>query len=273
MRPNAVSITVAMVMLIGCASQVLHSQDLALIQQSVEALQQDDWDRAEAVANVAMEINPTNGQAAYLLALVHEHHGMLTEAERMYRYIIKLDTKATVPAGIAHQGPSRKLMDIARQKLNLPETTTAKQPLNPPKDKDSDRDGIADAQDQCADTPAGAKADDVGCWTLQGLFDSGRSEIKPQVYSHLNDVVELLRQAPRMRIEIQGHTDSRGTYRHNLRLSNVRAQAVKQYLMSQGIAAKRLVATGYGPNRPMGSNDTPAGRSKNRRIEFRVLDE
>jgi OOP family OmpA-OmpF porin len=190
----------------------------------------------------------------------------------MYRRIIKLNTDDKIPPGLVRHGSGQPLAKVARKKLGLSAAAAAKKQKTTVAPMDSDGDGVINTEDRCAETPAGAKVDPSGCWTLQGLFKSGKSQIQPHALSKLDDVVVLLKANPLMRIEIQGHTDSSGTYRHNLRLSRVRAQAVVQYLIRKGIAAERLTATGYGPNRPRGSNSTAEGRARNRRIEFRVLD-
>jgi OOP family OmpA-OmpF porin len=190
----------------------------------------------------------------------------------MYRRIIKLNADDTIPNGLVQRGTEQTLAVVARKKLGMSATAATKKQKKPLALADSDGDGVMNTEDRCAETPAGAKVDPTGCWTLQGLFKSGKSQIQPQALPKLDDVIALLKANPQMRIEIQGHTDSSGTYRHNLRLSRVRAQAVVQYLRRKGIAAERLTATGYGPNRPRGSNNTAEGRARNRRIEFRVLD-
>lgn len=265
-------IALIVLMLVGCASQTYHSQEQSLIHQSVQALLRSDWDRAEVAAGVALEINPDNAQAVYIMALVHEHYGQSAEANGMYRRIIKLNTDDKIPTGLVRHGSGQPLAKVARKKLGLSAAAAAKKQKTTVAPMDSDGDGVINTEDRCAETPAGAKVDPSGCWTLQGLFKSGKSQIQPQALSKLDDVVVLLKANPLMRIEIQGHTDSSGTYRHNLRLSRVRAQAVVQYLGRKGIAAERLTATGYGPNRPRGSNATAEGRARNRRIELRVLD-
>ena len=72
---------------------------------------------------------------------------------------------------------------------------------------------------------------------------------------------------------IYGHTDSRGPTAMNMKLSKDRAAAVVKYIASQGIAADRLESEGYGPDKPIDTNDTPEGRAKNRRVEFIILEE
>ncbi len=272
MKRQAVWIALTALMLVGCISQTYQSQEQSLIQQSVQAMLQNDWDRAEAVAGVALDINPKNAQAAYMLALVHEHYGQTAAANRMYRLIVRLDTDEMIPTGLVQHGTELPLVNVAREKLGLSDAATAKKPETLLEPVDTDGDGVSNSDDRCAETPDGAKVDEFGCWTLQGLFASGKSRIQSQALPKLDDVVALLKANPQMRIEIQGHTDSSGTYRHNLRLSRVRAQAVVDYLRRKGITLDRLTATGYGPNRPRGSNNTSEGRAMNRRIEFRALD-
>ena len=74
-----------------------------------------------------------------------------------------------------------------------------------------------------------------------------------------------------MRIEIGGHTDSKGSDSYNLRLSENRAKAVYDYLILKGISEKRLQYKGYGKNKPIDTNDTEEGRANNRRVEFQIL--
>jgi outer membrane protein OmpA-like peptidoglycan-associated protein len=269
---HTVRIALIVLMLVGCASQTYQGQEQSLIQQCVQALLNNDWNRAEAVASVALEINQDNAQAAYVMALVHEHYGQTAAANRLYRDIIKLNTDDMIPAGLVQRGSEQPLAEVARKKLGMSATAAYEKQKKPLIPADSDGDGVMNTEDRCAETPPGVIVDPTGCWTLQGLFKSGKSQIQSQALPKLNDVVAVLKANPRMRLEIQGHTDSSGTYRHNLRLSRVRAQAVVKYLRQKGIAAERLTATGYGPNRPRGPNDTAEGRAKNRRIEFRVLD-
>ncbi|MCA2005609.1 MAG: OmpA family protein, partial [Ignavibacterium sp.] len=73
---------------------------------------------------------------------------------------------------------------------------------------------------------------------------------------------------PEIVVEIGGHTDLTGMYKKNIELSQKRANSVKDWLVRHGIDAGRIIAKGYGPDKPIASNDTPEGRQKNRRIEF-----
>jgi len=134
---------------------------------------------------------------------------------------------------------------------------------------DSDGDGVPDDQDQCPNTPRGAKVDERGCWVLSGLnFDTDKSDIKPEFNGLLDDVAAVLNNNPSVRIRVDGHTDSRGSDAYNQGLSERRAQAVQAALGQRGIAADRLSAQGFGERKPAASNATSQGRYQNRRVEL-----
>jgi len=106
---------------------------------------------------------------------------------------------------------------------------------------------------------------------LKGVnFKVGSAELSKESYEILDEAVATLVYYPELNIEIQGHTDSTGSLKLNNQLSLDRANAVKNYLVSKGIEAGRLTTKGYGPERPIASNNTPQGRAENRRIEFHV---
>jgi outer membrane protein OmpA-like peptidoglycan-associated protein len=150
---------------------------------------------------------------------------------------------------------------------------------------DSDGDGVEDSRDKCPGTAAGVPADASGCpivipkmegprtVTLRGVtFMSGRDELSPSSLVVLDEVAKQLVAVPELKIEIAGHTDSKGTRIRNIRLSLARAEAVRAYLVMQGVPAERLTARGYGPDKPVASNAGPNGRAMNRRVELRRLD-
>jgi outer membrane protein OmpA-like peptidoglycan-associated protein len=109
--------------------------------------------------------------------------------------------------------------------------------------------------------------------TLSGgvLFTSGKSELLPAAQLKLNDVAKaLIEQDPDSKMVVEGHTDSQGSAAANQELSQRRAQAVRDYLVSRGIAADRVTAQGFGPTRAVGENTSPEGRANNRRVEIIV---
>ena len=102
------------------------------------------------------------------------------------------------------------------------------------------------------------------------FFDTDKWELKPESEVELKKLVVLLKDNPNMKIEIAGHTDNIGSREHNLTLSENRAKAVCDYLVSKGISRGRLTYKGYGFDKPIGTNDTEEGRALNRRTEFTI---
>lgn len=103
-------------------------------------------------------------------------------------------------------------------------------------------------------------------------FDFDKSTLLQQSYNTLRDLLNILESNPKMIIEVRGHTDNMGTTEYNQKLSEERAGAVVEYLILKGINQKRLRYTGYGESHPIESNNTPEGRSINRRVEIKILD-
>jgi outer membrane protein OmpA-like peptidoglycan-associated protein len=109
-------------------------------------------------------------------------------------------------------------------------------------------------------------------FVLEGVtFDSGKATIRDESYAQLDGVVEYMTAKQRAQIEISGHTDNAGNPKANKLLSEKRAQACRDYLVSKGIEASRVRAVGYGDERPIASNDSEEGRKQNRRIEATEL--
>ena len=108
---------------------------------------------------------------------------------------------------------------------------------------------------------------------LQNIyFDTGKATIKPESYPILDRVAEFLKANPKAIVEIQGHTDSVGSASYNMRLSQARAEAVRNYLITyHHIDPSRLIAKGYGETMPIADNTTREGRAMNRRVEFKII--
>ena len=134
---------------------------------------------------------------------------------------------------------------------------------------DSDRDGVSDHADECPGTPRGAIVDHRGCWVVKGVkFDYKKWDVKPQFNTNLDNIIDLLKRTPSLKIRVEGHTDNIGSKKYNLELSNKRAQAIKDYLVGNGIDQSRITSIGYGLSRPIAGNDTKEGRALNRRAEL-----
>jgi OOP family OmpA-OmpF porin len=104
------------------------------------------------------------------------------------------------------------------------------------------------------------------------FFDFDKSDLKTASYAELKRVLELLKKNKISKIEISGHTDSKGNDEYNLSLSKRRAKSVYNYFKSNSITESKMVSTGYGETKPKDSNDTTEGRSNNRRVEFKILE-
>jgi OOP family OmpA-OmpF porin len=160
---------------------------------------------------------------------------------------------------------------------------------------DEDGDGVADKFDKCPGTTSGVVVDGAGCPlvapapivrekviitesdrkvvadAIRNLeFDVNKSTIRAKSYPTLNRVADLLK-TKNFSLKLAGHTDSQGSDALNMALSKDRAESIKAYLVSQGVNASRVEATGYGESQPIASNKTAAGRQKNRRVEFTLF--
>jgi outer membrane protein OmpA-like peptidoglycan-associated protein len=149
-------------------------------------------------------------------------------------------------------------------------------PLNP----DTDSDKVIDGEDKCP-LQAGIK-ENGGCpvmekpkkgqrIVLEGIyFDFNKATIKPESEPALQKALQTLVFFPDITVEIGGHTDNKGGKKYNQKLSEQRAQSVKDWLVAHGVAANRTTVKGYGMDKPIASNKTEDGRAKNRRIEYLI---
>ena len=120
-----------------------------------------------------------------------------------------------------------------------------------------------------AAAPLAAAAPAPKTLTLEGVnFDFDKSFIRQDDVTNLDQDVATLKEWGNVKVEVAGHTDSIGTDKYNMGLSLRRANAVRDYLISKGIAAENLTAKGYGESQPVADNQTAAGRFKNRRVEL-----
>jgi outer membrane protein OmpA-like peptidoglycan-associated protein len=176
---------------------------------------------------------------------------------------------------------------------------------------DEDSDGVLDGLDRCPRTPIGATVNSSGCavgqspsrapapaapspsvapprpsaprtldlppargstTVLEGVtFESGSARLQVGSYVELDSIATVLLSNPNMKVEIGSHTDNVGTPAENLRLSSLRAEAVRNYLVAKGVPFQQMVARGYGATIPRTLDTTPRGRALNRRVEIRPL--
>ena len=155
---------------------------------------------------------------------------------------------------------------------------------------DSDKDGVCDGVDVCPNTPEGLGVDahgcpievnekeiqllDTGMIRLENIeFETRKAVLRPAAIPRIEEAGRVLQQYPQLRVEIGGHTDNRGTRALNDTLSESRARAVLEHLKEKftSIPADQYTTKGYGFSRPIAPNATDAGRARNRRVEFKVL--
>ena len=146
---------------------------------------------------------------------------------------------------------------------------------------DTDKDGVNDEEDKCSSRPG--PASNMGCPEIAKeviekinfaakniFFATGSSKLLPKSFKSLNEVATLLAADQTLMIQIDGHTDNTGKVDKNKTLSEARANSVKAYLVSKGLAESRATTAGYGDTKPVADNKTAAGRAKNRRTEMTV---
>lgn len=141
---------------------------------------------------------------------------------------------------------------------------------------DSDGDGVIDAQDNCPNTPKGDKVDVHGCTIKDEInlprvhFATDSAVLTADSSAELDDAVATLKKYPELVVEVRGHTDDRGTRKHNQVLSQKRAESVETYLRDHGVTNK-LSARGFGEDMPIADNKTEDGRQQNRRVTLKLL--
>jgi outer membrane protein OmpA-like peptidoglycan-associated protein len=151
-------------------------------------------------------------------------------------------------------------------------------------DPDNDKDSVLDKDDKCPNEP-GVPPD--GCPQKYKLvvvtekkielkqtvfFDFNKATIRSVSFPLLDEVAQALKDHPKIKVEVQGHTDSVGNDAFNLKLSQKRAESVRNYLIKKGISSDRMDPKGYGENVPIADNRTKAGRDQNRRVEFVITE-
>jgi outer membrane protein OmpA-like peptidoglycan-associated protein len=143
-----------------------------------------------------------------------------------------------------------------------------RQPPAPPVDTSAARPPQPQAQTQ----PSGQAIASGQAMVLEGVTFSTRSaRLQTAAYVELDSIAKVLAANPNLRVEIGGHTDEAGTPADNMHLSNLRAEAVRNYLVAKGVPFQQMVARGYGASMPRTPDTTPRGRAANRRVEIRPI--
>ncbi|QTD38716.1 OmpA family protein [Polaribacter batillariae] len=202
----------------------------------------------------------------------------------------ELDIEPNTPAGVMVYGNGKA---VDSDKDGLPDYKD-KCPLEYgpesnegcPLNVDTDGDGVMDGKDLCPNTPGvvenrGCPKQDkaeptnvtqqIGLLAASIYFDTNSDKIKNISFATIDKIIALMKKVPDVKFVIEGHTDDRNSDRYNLYLSQRRANAVKKYMIQQGISSNNLESKGYGESRPKFSNDNPGGRQLNRRVEIKPV--
>ena len=184
-----------------------------------------------------------------------------------------------------------EVLDVVDKCPNDPEDRDGFEDIDGCPDPDNDADGFLDPDDKCPNDPEDfdGDRDDDGCpeedeyktivvtktrieLKQKIYFKTAKARILPRSYGLLNEVVDALGNRKDLKVRIEGHTDSRGTIARNQKLSERRANSVKNYLTEAGVDLHRLQAVGFGEEIPVDTNANRAGRARNRRVEFHIVE-
>jgi outer membrane protein OmpA-like peptidoglycan-associated protein len=181
------------------------------------------------------------------------------------------------------------LLDDKDKCPNQPEDFDKFQDTDGCPEPDNDGDGIPDVKDKCPDEAEDYDGDQDGdgCPDLYEnivvkedkielkqkiFFAFNKAKIMPQSFPLLEEVAKAMADFPTLKVRIEGHTDAKGSDKYNKKLSDDRAKSVRTFLIEHGVAPDRMVAIGYGEERPIADNDTPEGQDMNRRVEFFIIE-
>jgi outer membrane protein OmpA-like peptidoglycan-associated protein len=239
--------------------EAYQAEQRALAQQRESAAL--DRARAEEATRKLAEIERLQAETARIAA---ERDKALAEAARQ-----SAEAQAQQARALAAQMERDK---AAAEAARLAAETQAQQARTAAEQADRERASLRDQLrqqlNQVLETRESARGLIVNLSDV--LFDTGSATLKPATREKLARVAGILLSQPELKLQIEGHTDSVGEEFYNQRLSENRATSVRAYLVSQGIPASAVGTAGFGEGQPVASNDTPAGRQQNRRVELIV---
>jgi iron complex outermembrane recepter protein len=223
----------------------------------------NDWEAALFVNNIADEnaqlgLDQERGRVARV--------GYLVNQPRTYGISFRKDFGHDEPAAAPPPPPP-------------PPPPAPPPPPPPPPPGDQDKDGVTDDKDRCPNTTPGVAVDDIGCFrevTLRGLlFDTESSAVSAEDGNRIDQAIAQYKTLPddveaQTRIVIEGHTDNTGSEAYNQDLSERRANAVKAWVVSQGVNPAQITVVGKGESEPSDDNSTKEGRQNNRRVVIRA---
>ena len=236
---------------------------------AVESCNAEIIDLKSKLANIDAEKNKS---LAALEASKSELNGLKESCKKLGAANDDLSKKL---ADATADGDKDGVLDHSDKCLNSPAGSEVNAQGCPNID-DADKDGVADAADMCPSTSAGSKVNEFGCGsteniTLEGVnFITGSANLTTESLPVINAAAATIKKNPSLKLEISGHTDNQGGSALNESLSQRRANSVMIELIKQGVEASRLVAKGYGDQKPIADNNTAEGRKSNRRVELKI---
>jgi outer membrane protein OmpA-like peptidoglycan-associated protein len=256
------AISLSVLLLSSCATSSKIPPEVSAVRSKLSVLQSDPqlasrapvaFKEAEAAVQAAEKV-PKDESYLDHLVWVADHKIDIAAAQAQTRYL----------------EDQRKELADAREKARLDSRT--READSAKADAEQARRQAEELQRQIAEL--NAKSTERGLVVTLGdvLFETGKSDLKAGAVANISKLAAFLTQYPDRTVAIEGHTDSVGNEDYNLGLSQRRANAVQQYLISQGIASNRVTATGKGENFPVASNETSSGRQMNRRVEVIISD-
>lgn len=250
----AVGLVLIVASLAGCASTPAHSSQLDEARAEVQALSQEPL--AQQVAADDLRAGQSRLQEAETML---QQRKPISDVDHL-AYLAQRHAQA----GEARVEAARANQDVARARDERTRILLSARA----REAESTKEQLAQAQQQLADLKA--KQTERGAVLTLGdvLFDTGGSSLKPGAGLALDRLASYLKAHPQTKILIEGHTDSRGSDEYNDALSERRADAVENALASRGVSADAMRAVGRGKSFPVATNDTPAGRQQNRRVEI-----
>jgi outer membrane protein OmpA-like peptidoglycan-associated protein len=244
-----------------------------------------DTDNSAPVLGLGAEYGLKNGVGIRGEVTRFDSDAAMVSIGAIYRFGLSPSQIGTVIATAAEPALKTKPTHTTQGSDNLPVATTRHLPSSglamqtwAPRitQYDDDGDGVNNKIDRCAESSPNSTVGSDGC----GLFDATLSDVvfkpgsiwlTPKARGQLDRLVETLLAFPEARIQVRAHTDNQGPADNNMSLSERRAESVVEYLQSRGIAELQLEALGLGETQPMDSNETAAGRKRNRRVEIATL--
>jgi OOP family OmpA-OmpF porin len=233
---------------------------------------------AEGGAGVLLDLGPkigsTRWQARAELKYQHEFSDMTAVRQDVGDVVASLGVQYSF--GISNPPPPAPPASPPPPPTAAAAPPPPPPPPPPPVDGDDDHDGVPNSRDRCPNTPRGDKVDEFGCTIqpeikLEGVnFATNSADLIPESDYVLQIAVRTLKKYPELVVEVAGYTDSRGTPKYNLGLSQRRAESVVKYLKAHGVT-NELSAKGYGETHPIASNKTKDGQLENRRVTLRIL--